>query len=220
VAVVGADGKDESYFHRAVHHPEYSPLPIPDSIASRYSKEEGYDLLKFGEVVQEGWYFEPSEDFSTRIILSVPRDTASNYQFLRVEMNFAVAKGSRLNPDFNGAQTYPQELVAKAELDRAKYIVNERPIKPLSQIDRMVRGARAYASVVDLRNYNIPVFDVCIDDADRFRNVSDPEAVWGLCESRSALENKLWESYGLSGAGAVLDFGLARSTEPLIPFSG
>jgi hypothetical protein len=176
--------------------------------------------LKFGDVVPDGWYFEASEDFSTRIVLSVPRNIATSYQFLRVSMDLAVAKGTRLNPDFGAPATYPQELVAKAKRDHAKYIVSEQAIKPLSQIDYMIRGRYAYASVVDLQTYEIPVFYVCIDGIDRFRELGDPLAIRDLCKSSNPLQGKLLESYGLSGAGAQEDFELARSTHPLRPFTG
>jgi hypothetical protein len=218
VVVAEADKRDESFFSRAVQ--ESNPLPIPDWRASRYSKEDGYDLLKFGDVVPEGWYFEPAEDYSTQIILSVPRDTASNYQFLRVGIDLSVAKGNRLIPDFGGSRTYPQELVVNAKRDRTRYIVTEQPIKPLSQIDRMTRGAHAYASVVDLRTDEIPFFYVCIDGAERFEEVDDPEAIRDLCASASALGNKLWESYGLSWASALHDFGVARPADLPGPFTG
>lgn len=218
VVVAEADKRDEPFFSRAVQ--ESSPLPAPDWRASRYSEEDNYDLLKFGDVVPEGWYFEPEEDYSTQIILSVPRETASNYQFLRVEIDLSVAKGSRLIPDFGGSRTYPQELVVNAKRDRTRYIVTEQPIKPLSQIDRMTRGTHAYASVVDLRTEKVPFFYICIDDAERFEEADNPRAVRDLCESDSAVENKLWESYGLSWATALHDFGVAPPADQPRPFTG
>ena len=220
VQVAGVDKKSDPYLSRAVQSLEDSPLPIADPRISHYSQEDSYDLLKFGDIVSEGWYFEASEDFSKRIVLSVPRDTATSYQFLRVSMDLAVAKGNRLNPDFGATATYPQELVAKAKRDRAKYIVSERAIKPLSQIDRMIRGRHAYASVVDLQTYRIPVFYVCIDSTDRFRGLGEPEAIRNFCRSSNALQQKLFESYGLSGASGLQDFEVARSTDLLRPFTG
>jgi hypothetical protein len=212
VKVVAADKIDDGGFlSRAVPEVSDGELPGINSFASRYSSEENHDLLKFGEIVDEGWYFEPTEEFSTRILVSIPNDVAGSYQFLRLSMDIAVAKGNRLTPDLGESLVPTPQLLAAANQSRTQYVVAERPIRPLSQLQRLTRGAHAYASILDMYSFGSPVFNVCISNTKRFEEAGDPKSVWELCWSRDALAKKLGEFYGLTGASALDDFGLARS---------
>jgi len=220
VKIARANASAEAFFSRATPDVQDSEnLPIGHPTASRYSEEQPADLVQFGEIIPEAWYLEPSEDYSTRIIVSVPKDAADNYEFLRLEMNVVVAKGNRLNPDYDGPVAYSPELVANVKRDHGRYIVSEWPIKPLSQLDRITRGTFAYASVVNLSSHEYPEYDVCFDQAGRFKQLSDPEKVWE-CQASDALETKLVNSYGVTGGSATHDFGLARSSKPVRPFTG
>jgi hypothetical protein len=221
VEVAKANASAEAFFSRAAPNiQDREQLPIGRPTASRYSEEQAEDLVQFGEIFPEPWYLEPSEDYSGRIIVSVPKDAADSYEFLRLEMSVAVAKGNRLNPDYEGPVTYPPELVANVKRDHGRYIVSEWPIKPLSELDRITRGTFAYASVVNLSSREYPDSAVCIDQAERFKQLIDPEKVWDMCQTGDPLEAKLWQSYGVTGGAAVHDFGLTRSSEPMRPFTG
>jgi hypothetical protein len=210
------DNTVDAYVTRAVPEAKDGHLPDIDPVASRYAVEEDYDLLKFDKVVSEGWYFEPTEEFSTRILVSVPTEVVRSYEFLRLSMVVAVAKGNRLTPDSGELPVYPPQLLVAAKDARPQYIMAGRPIRPLSQLHLLTRGAHAYASILNLNSDEL--LRVCISDVKRFQEAGDPKHVWDLCGSGDALRKKLEEFYGLTGTAADLDFGLARSpSEQLRP---
>jgi hypothetical protein len=228
--VAKADYSDHNFFSRAAQDTEGDQLPTLDPRVSRYAAQANYDLLKFGEVVSEGWYFEPAEEFSTQIIVSVPNEVVSSYQFLNLSMDFRVAKGNRLNPDFYGAPVHQAQLIAAAKRDHTQYIVTERPIRPLSQLQRLTRGTHTYASILDMRSFDLPVLISCIDDSRRFEAANDPAKLWYLCGSNNDLARQLQEFYGSSLMFMDLEQGIPRqrskeqlqppSSEELRPFPG
>jgi len=202
---------DDAFYSRAIPKVDDGELPVVHHFASRYSSEESWDLVKFDEILPEGWYFEPAEEFSRRILVSIPEDVARSYEFLRLSIDIVVAKGNRLNPDYYGPVTYPPQLAAAANRSPQRFIIIERQIRPLSQLNWLTRGTHAYASILDLHSLDGPIFNVCIDYAERFKGATDPEQLFALCGSSDDLARKLQEFYGLTWAGGLHDFGLARS---------
>src|SRR6266511_1365412 len=105
---------DDAFYSRAIPKVDDGELPVVHHFASRYSSEESWDLVKFDEILPEGWYFEFAEEFSRRIFVSIPEDVARSYEFLRLLIDIVVAKGNWLNPDYYGLVTYPLQLAVAA----------------------------------------------------------------------------------------------------------
>jgi hypothetical protein len=191
-----------------------APAPITSASVSRDAGERAGRVIQFGKVIPDSWYFEPGEEYSTRVTAAVSKEAGD---VLHLSLQVFAAKGVRLNlapPDLEPyLVTYPVPnnggLVA--------YVVSDWPISQLSHLRGLTRGDQAATIVVLLQSGQtadeypaLPALYVCIDRANR---IDRQTARYGaqLCPANDHYQGKMREFYGLVSSSASYDLPLGQS---------
>ena len=183
---------------------------------SRFHDGDTEDIVQFGKLLEDNWYFEPGEELRTQLLIYVP---PHKYDRLRFIADIVVAKGSRLILE---EQSHDDSTIKITHDDRHPYdmqlSVREWPLKQVSNIRGITKGRHAVDIIVLLvgrmqnatRNISgYPTLLVCIDQADRNLQAiakADPKAV---CPDKKSYRDELQDFYGM----------IRTSTEYEVPIS-
>jgi hypothetical protein len=80
---------------------------------SRYSREDRVEVIQFGRLLPDAWYFAPGEDYSTSVAFEVPEDGRHQYHVLRLSVQILAANRSLLSLD--GSLAYERTFVDTKE---------------------------------------------------------------------------------------------------------
>jgi hypothetical protein len=207
---------DREFYDEAIADGDDGQGPTENPSASRYSNSSSRQVIEFGRVTEEGWYFEPNETFATQIVVEVPDDRSFNH--LSLSMDLWVARGDRLTLDLDGHDDLQFVTDPDSHSFAARYVVKQWRIEPLTGLREIMREAEVLKVVTFLEprpgvpgSDTYPFTDACID-ADRVEGEAamDPSAI---CPSpRTELQTHLQEFFGLVRTGVVFE-------SPIAPFT-
>lgn len=195
---------DMDMLARTVQAPIDLGLPaLDDRSVARHAELRTSDVLQFGKVIGDGWFFDPAMEHRIRLEMIVPESTLASYGALHLYVQLLVAKGDRLTLDQVFAYGPSQHSYHDGDWT-IDYIVAERGIPQLSWVRRLTRGKQSIATVLLLRaeKGGIDVLDqfpqlvACVDVAER---VDDDLVRYpgDICPPANELQARFARFYGV-----------------------
>jgi hypothetical protein len=211
--------KDEANFFS-----EFNPAERNRAL-SRLRDESREDVIQFGKLMDDNWYFEPGEEYITQFLIYAPND---GYISLRLTADIVMAKGSRL---ILGDKPRDSIALAITPDDAHRYSLRlsilEWPLKQVSNIRSLTTGRHELDIVTYLvgrdeqsqtKISGLPGLSVCIDQANRALQAiakADPKNV---CQAKETYREELHSFYGMIRTSTVYEVSIqkgenANSTE-------
>jgi hypothetical protein len=188
--------------------------------ASRFGQERTVEVLQFGKLLEDNWYFEPGEELKTQFLIHAPHD---KYVSLRLTADIVMAKGSRLVPEDEPGDRFTLRITPDAVHPYdLQFSILEWPLKQISNIRGLTKGRHAVDIVIYHVGRNqdstvsdstvslpgLPTMSACIDQINRdLRAISkaDPKAV---CQHKKTYRRELQDFYGMVRTSTVYEVPL------------